>query len=174
MTRNRFCLGHGMAFYPRRLVYKEKFPRNDPRYLSIKDEIATIKMVLRRFDAEWSSKIALTFSRNRQGCHIEILQEKGLNTDPFASPSGVSTPWKKDIRYVLKARRLALEMTLEELSASSGIHLANLSKIEAGKRPLGHRSLRKISVALQLDHAKLLKLLIETHQTGAKSIPSHK
>ncbi|GAI46768.1 unnamed protein product, partial [marine sediment metagenome] len=57
---------------------------------------------------------------------------------------------------MLRQRRLLAELTLRQLSASSGVSSSHLGRIEKGERfPSGH-ILRKIAKALELDESLLL------------------
>jgi transcriptional regulator with XRE-family HTH domain len=58
--------------------------------------------------------------------------------DPFASMIGSG----------IKTARLRRGMTLTDLANKSGIHISNLSPIEAGKRTAGRKVMLKIAAAL--------------------------
>ena len=63
-----------------------------------------------------------------------------------------------ELSKMLKQRRLMAELTLHQLSASSGVSSAHLGRIERGERfPSGH-ILRKIAKPLELDESQLLIL----------------
>ena len=63
-----------------------------------------------------------------------------------------------ELSKMLKQRRLMAELTLHQLSASSGVSSSHLGRIERGERfPSGH-ILRKIAKPLELDESQLLML----------------
>lgn len=63
-----------------------------------------------------------------------------------------------DLSKMLKQRRLMAELTLRQLSDSSGVSSSHLGRIERGERfPSGY-ILRKIAKALELDESQLLML----------------
>jgi len=63
-----------------------------------------------------------------------------------------------DLSKMLKQQRLMAELTLRQLSDSSGVSSSHLGRIERGERfPSGY-ILRKIAKALELDESQLLIL----------------
>ena len=63
-----------------------------------------------------------------------------------------------DLSKILKQQRLMAELTLRQLSDSSGVSSSHLGRIERGERfPSGY-ILRKIAKALELDESQLLML----------------
>ena len=63
-----------------------------------------------------------------------------------------------DLSKILKQERLMAELTLRQLSDSSGVSPSHLGRIERGERfPSGY-ILRKIAKALELDESQLLML----------------
>ena len=65
---------------------------------------------------------------------------------------------RNDIGKKIKMRRLIAELTLTQLSVSSGVSLSYLTRIETGKRFPSARILRKIAKPLGIGEGELLIL----------------
>ena len=63
-----------------------------------------------------------------------------------------------DLSKILKQQRLMAELTLRQLSDSSGVSSSHLGRIERGERFRSGYILRKIAKALELDESQLLML----------------
>ena len=65
---------------------------------------------------------------------------------------------KNNIYRILRQRRVAILLTLEELAAASSVSSAYLERIETGERSPSTRILRKIAKPLGFDEGKLFTL----------------
>jgi transcriptional regulator with XRE-family HTH domain len=63
-----------------------------------------------------------------------------------------------DLGIVLKERRLGEQMTIQELSDTSGVSVSHLARIERGERFPSARVLQKIALPLGFDDSELLIL----------------
>lgn len=96
---------------------------------------------------------------------IQVLQEQedaGSPDDDEYIDSGDSEIMKeieKQIKPgdVLKIRRENKEWSQTELSQCSGIAVPNISLMEAGKRPIGARTAKKLALALGCDVSDFIK-----------------
>ncbi|MBQ6782289.1 MAG: helix-turn-helix transcriptional regulator [Treponema sp.] len=89
---------------------------------------------------------------------LEILPEEAVATDNDEAYSEVSeSEWFKDMKRdwhpgkTLLIRRENKGWTQAELSARTGIAIPNVSLMEAGKRPIGARTAKKLADALGCD-----------------------
>jgi len=62
---------------------------------------------------------------------------------------------KNNLGRILKQRRLMMPLTLQELSAKSGVSLTHLGRIESGQRFPSARILRKIAKPLGFEESEL-------------------
>lgn len=65
---------------------------------------------------------------------------------------------RNDLGEILKLRRVTMPLTLQELSARSGVSSSHLGRIEGGKRFPSGRILRKLAQPLGFEETELLTL----------------
>ncbi len=95
---------------------------------------------------------------------IQVLQEEENSPDDDeeyidSRDSEIMKEIEKQIKPgdVLKIRRENKEWSQAELSQRSGIAIPNISLMEAGKRPIGARTAKKLALALGCDVSDFIK-----------------
>lgn len=94
---------------------------------------------------------------------IQVLQEDESSPDDDeyidSRDSEIMKEIEKQIKPgdVLKIRRENKEWSQAELSQRSGIAVPNISLMEAGKRPIGARTAKKLALALGCDVSDFIK-----------------
>jgi len=94
---------------------------------------------------------------------IQVLQEEESSPDDEEYINSRDSEIMKEIERqikpgdVLKIRRENREWSQAELSQRSGIAIPNISLMEAGKRPIGARTAKKLALALGCDVSDFIK-----------------
>lgn len=94
---------------------------------------------------------------------IQVLQEEESSPDDEEYINSRDSEIMKEIERqikpgdVLKIRRENKEWSQAELSQRSGIAIPNISLMEAGKRPIGARTAKKLALALGCDVSDFIK-----------------
>lgn len=94
---------------------------------------------------------------------IQVLQEEEVSSDDEDYINSRDSEIMKEIERqikpgdVLKIRRENKEWSQAELSQRSGIAIPNISLMEAGKRPIGARTAKKLALALGCDVSDFIK-----------------
>lgn len=94
---------------------------------------------------------------------IQVLQEEENSPDDEEYINSRDSEIMKEIENqikpgdVLKIRRENREWSQAELSQRSGIAIPNISLMEAGKRPIGARTAKKLALALDCDVSDFIK-----------------
>ncbi len=94
---------------------------------------------------------------------IQVLQEEENSPDDEEYINSRDSEVMKEIERqikpgdVLKIRRENREWSQAELSQRSGIAIPNISLMEAGKRPIGARTAKKLALALDCDVSDFIK-----------------
>lgn len=94
---------------------------------------------------------------------IQVLQEEEVSSNDEDYINSKDSEIMKEIERqikpgdVLKIRRENKEWSQADLSQRSGIAVPNISLMEAGKRPIGARTAKKLSLALGCDVSDFIK-----------------
>ena len=90
------------------------------------------------------------------GCPGKALQR--IDICQMANYNGVMDYTNNDLGRILKQQRITVPLTLQELSAESGVSSSHLGRIERGERFPSARILRRIAKPLGFDEDELFTL----------------
>jgi DNA-binding XRE family transcriptional regulator len=118
------------------------------------------------WSTNWSEWLQITSDIHLVFCHESLILLQVLKMNQAAKKSKAANPETEllsELGDVVRKRRLALDLSQEELASRAGVHRTYLSDIERGARNITITVLARLADALEVKVSRLFRL---TEQQG--------